>query len=199
MFLVTACNLPGAATPTPLVIEQNIAFTQVAQTIVAQLTISASTPTAELEDPTSDGEDVSGGEQMEPTSTDTIPPTTEVAITDTPSPTATEVGGGMPVISASIPTNCRFGPDPYWQVVGYLLVGDESIVHAKSPNSFWWYIENPDVPGDFCWVWSETTIVEGDVNSIPVRQPPATPTPTPSNTPTPTSTFTPSATEDAYP
>ncbi len=201
-LVLSSCNLPGAALTTPTVEyeleDRGPIFTQVAQTIVAELTLNAPPPTEEIEvigDPTS----LSDEDFLENTSTATIFPSIEGTIVETPSPAATGDGDNIPVISASIDTNCRFGPDPSWEVTGYLLVGDESTVHGKSPNGYWWYIENPDVQGDFCWVWTETTVVEGDIDSIPVRQPPATLTPTPTNTSTPTMTGTITPTEEVNP
>lgn len=201
-LMLSSCNLPGAASPTPNIVDEledrSPVFTQVAQTIVAELTLNAPPPTQGIKDvgnPTS----TSGEEFLETTSTGTIFPSIEETIVETPAPAATGDGDSMPVITASIDTNCRFGPDPSWEVTGYLLVGDESTVHAKSPNGYWWYIENPDVQGDFCWVWTETTVVEGDIDSIPVRQPPATLTPTPTNTLTPTLTSTITPTEEVNP
>lgn len=193
VFLVSACNLPNSlpATATLTAEDPNAVFTQVAMTVIAEMTLNAPTAT---ETPTEDsvsassGAEVGDGVEAQPSPTEDLP-------TDTPIPSITAEEDGEPMISASINTNCRYGPDPYWEIEGYLLVGEESVVHGKSPNSYWWYIENPSLAGDFCWVWSETTTVTGDLDGIKVVQPPSTPTPTPTNTLTPT----PTETVDVYP
>jgi len=62
-------------------------------------------------------------------------------------------------------------------VVGFLLVGDVMRVYGRTPDALWWYIQNPDDNNGKCWVWNETTIVTGQVNTIPIIAPSLTPTP----------------------
>jgi hypothetical protein len=84
-----------------------------------------------------------------------------------------------------VATNCRPGPGKVYEpVVGVLAVGQKATVHGRNSSGTWWYIENPGKPGTYCWVWGETTKVEGDTASLPVITPPPPP-PTATATPTP--------------
>lgn len=191
VLVLASCNLPNSQATNEK--PTDVLFTQAAQTVIVQLTISAAQTQAVFPSAT----------QKEQSPTEIIQPTeTTIAETPQPSETATEeiqptpsatptTESPYPVISASINTNCRSGADPSFEIVGYLLVGEPSFVHGQDPWGYWWYIENPNHPGKFCWVWRETTIVEGDTSKIPIKQPPPTYTPTPTNTPTLTFTPTP--------
>lgn len=200
LFLwLAGCNLPASE---GLSTEANdVLFTQAAETIIAQLTVNAP-PTVTPLPPFTETREAQD-QPVQPAPSDTPQPAepvqeaTEAEQDGAPSPTVEsaqeQAGEGLPTISATVNTNCRYGPAPVFKVEGYLLVGDESKVHGQDPWGYWWYIENPDKPGGFCWVWRETTVVEGDTSNIPVVQPPPTPTPTmtPSPTLTPTDTNTP--------
>jgi hypothetical protein len=81
---------------------------------------------------------------------------------------------GTVTISANIDTNCRTGPGADYPVVGYLVAGQQSTVFGKEASGNWWYIENPKKPAEYCWVWSETTVVTGDASGLPnLEAPPA--------------------------
>jgi hypothetical protein len=82
------------------------------------------------------------------------------------------------MITATINTNCRFGPSKYYQVVGYLLVGQWAQVFGRSVDGYWWYIQNPSHLNSYCWVWTQTTVVSGNVSNLPVIAPPPPPLPT---------------------
>ena len=78
-------------------------------------------------------------------------------------------------ISANVDTNCRLGPSTLYDIVGYLLAGRQSEVQGRNDAQTWWYIENPGKSGAYCWVWGQTTNVEGDVSLLPVIKPPPSP------------------------
>lgn len=86
---------------------------------------------------------------------------------------------GVVTILAHMDTNCREGPSPDYPRLGALLKGEGSIVHATNPPRSWWFIENPRVPGQLCWVWGETTEVIGDIDALEVIEPPPPPEPGP--------------------
>jgi hypothetical protein len=44
----------------------------------------------------------------------------------------------------------------------------ESTVHGRDDDENWWYIANPTNDDKYCWVWTKTTNVEGEVDSLPV-------------------------------
>jgi hypothetical protein len=183
--LLAGCNLTigqvGTATPNPL------DPTTIAQTVFAELTRNAP-PTATLD-----------------LSTPTLASTATPQVTSTPtlSPTATlTLTPSIPMISASVNTNCRAGPGVVYPVQGYLLIKDTNVqVVGRLSTNAWWVIQNPSKPGQVCWVWGQTTSVSGDINSLPVATPPPTPTPTstPTVTKTPTITNTPTITPTPTP
>ena len=155
-----ACYLP-AATPMP---DQNLLGTMVAQTVAAGQTLAAPsvTPIFIVTDtPTL-------------TFTPTLSPTP--TLTFTPVFTATPL---IPLISVSVPTNCRVGPGKVYERVGALLVGEVAEVVGRDPTGNYWYIRNPDVSGDFCWLWGEYATLTGNFAALPMFTPPPTPTPEP--------------------
>jgi hypothetical protein len=102
-----------------------------------------------------------------------IPTYTKPAPTYTqqPSPTAVSTSTVLPEIWADTNTNCRLGPSKVYKVDGYLLVGTTSYVYGRDSADDWWYIQNPTKDDRFCWVWSETTHVEGNPYLLPVITP----------------------------
>ncbi len=109
-----------------------------------------------------------------PTATHTKPAPT---YTQQPSPTAVFTSIVPPEIWADVNTNCRLGPSRLYKVDGYLLVGTTSNVYGRDSAEDWWYIQNPTKDDRFCWVWSETTHVEGDPYLLPVITPSPMPKP----------------------
>ena len=114
----------------------------------------------------------------------------------TPSPVPATATSSVPMVSVSINTNCRTGPGRSYDYRGALLVGETEEVVALSTLPNYWYITNPDEPGEFCYLWGRYATVVGDTQALPeftpLPSPTPTITPTPSNTPTPT--YTPSPT-----
>lgn len=89
----------------------------------------------------------------------------------------------IPQISVSVPTNCRVGPGRVYSRVGALLVGETAQVYGRDPTGRYWFIHNPDSPGNFCWLWGEYATVTGNFAVLPVFTPPPTPTFTPTPLP----------------
>ena len=67
------------------------------------------------------------------------------------------------------------GPAPEYPRLGFLLKDQQSTVVGRHAQNTWWYIENPKKPGEYCWVWGQTTQVTGDISSLPVITPPPPP------------------------
>jgi SH3-like domain-containing protein len=109
--------------------------------------------------------------QIPPTYTPIDQPTaTQIEIVVTPTPSS-----GVLEITANLTTNCRQGPSTDYDIVGYLETGQKSEVEGTNESQSWWYIKNLNIPGEYCWVWGETTNVNGDTSGLPVVQPPAPP------------------------
>jgi hypothetical protein len=165
LLALSSCNL-GAGTSTPTQLSPEVYYTQAAETFEAGFTMTAAAqPTATLT-------------PLPPTETPTLAPTSTPAVSAT---------SAFPMISASVGTNCRLGPSTvYDPPVGILMPGQKSEVRGRNNSGTWWYIANPGKEGQFCWVWGDTTTVEGDVTNLPVFTPPPPP-------PTATLTATPGA------
>jgi len=163
-----SCNMPGNSPPPATELDQDKLATEVAETVAARLLLTQTM-----------------GELVVKPS-DTVPPTIQAA-TDTPAPVITDTPAAtttlaVPVINASVDTNCRTGPSKlYAPPVGVLLVGQTAKVFGRHAQGTWWYIENTGRAGSFCWVWAETTSVDGDTSTLAVITPPPLP---------PTATFT---------
>jgi hypothetical protein len=70
--------------------------------------------------------------------------------------------------------NVRSGPNAaLYEIVGVLVVGQQVPALGKSPGGEWIQIAYPGVPGGVAWVWKDLVEVKG---SLPVVQPPPTPT-----------------------
>ena len=158
--------------------------TAAAQTVIADLTRNApqATLSATIE-ATSTSTFTPEPPTFTPTETLTLTPT----LTATPSLTFTPL---VPLISVSVPTNCRNGPGKVYDMVGALLVGVTAEVYGRDPTNNYWYIRNTDWGAEYCWIWGEYATLTGPFLLLPVFTPP--PTPTPTFTPSPTLSPTPS-------
>jgi hypothetical protein len=99
----------------------------------------------------------------------------------------------VPLISVSVPTNCRSGPGKVYDLVGALLVGEVAEIFGRESTNHYWYIRNPDSDPEFCWVWGKYATLTGPAVLMPLFTPPPTPTatltPLPTLTPTPSPAF----------
>jgi hypothetical protein len=75
--------------------------------------------------------------------------------------------------------NVRSGPSAKYDIVGVLIVGQTVPARGRTPGGDWIQIFYPGVPGSTGWVYSPLVSISG---SIPIVEPP--PTPTPRTTPT---------------
>jgi len=161
MVAALACSTPSFATPDPGFIN-----TSVAQTFVA------------IQVQTQPGIPVTGPENTA-TPTFTASPTLTPTITLTPTPIFT-VTPSVPLISVSVPTNCRVGPGKAYDLAGALLVGEFTEIYGRDLAGNYWYVRNPDNKNDFCWLWGEYATLAGNISALPIFTPPPTPTPVPS-------------------
>ncbi len=159
-----ACYSPTVISPTP---DPNLVNTLVAQTIAAVQTQTGEPiiPNTGLGTPTF-------------TTTPELP-TASPTVTLSPTPIFTSTPL-IPLISVSVPTNCRVGPGKVYDRVGALLVGETAEVVGRDPTGNYWLIRNPDVANDFCWLWGEYATLTGNYAVLPMMTPPPTPTPSPS-------------------
>ena len=70
------------------------------------------------------------------------------------------------------PVNCRSGPSTSYTVIGELKLGRQAEMIGRNLDSTWWYVKNPSDPSTFCWLAADFTDTEGNVESLPVVNPP---------------------------
>lgn len=181
LFAAYACDLSSVN-----LTGQNSVATSLAQTLSVILTASQPAVTLAPSVVSQTETITSTAEAPSSTSIPTLTPT--LTLTPSLTPTAIPIYTPTPVvptISVSVPTNCREGPGLPYKIVGALLVGEMAQVLAVDPTRSFWYIPNPDVPGDYCWVWGRYATISGPTFMLPVYTPPPTPSPTITATPAP--------------
>lgn len=120
------------------------------------------------------------------TETSTPPPTSTWTPTATRTPTRTPTATQLPgiVVKAVKNLNCRRGTTTQFGTLHILMEGETANVTAVNPSHTWAYLEIPEM-NLYCWAWrGGLEDSRGSADDAPVRDDPATPTPT----------FTPSAT-----
>jgi hypothetical protein len=161
VFALLACDLPFSVATQ----AENLSATETMQVLATQVAGTLQ-PQSDSEEETTSGADSaeaeSPAEGVTPTPTITLTPTL-----------------GPPIVHVSVDTNCRFGPGSVYEYLGALLVGEETVVTGKLADESFWYIENPDLPPPYCWIWGAYAQVEGDTSDLPILTPPPTPTATP--------------------
>ncbi|NMC47034.1 MAG: SH3 domain-containing protein [Chloroflexi bacterium] len=80
--------------------------------------------------------------------------------------------------------NVRSGPGYFYDQVGVLLAGQEVPVLGRSAGGDWVLIEYPGIPEGSGWVYS--ALVTLSAGTIPIVEPPSTPTPETTETINPT-------------
>lgn len=166
---ISACVMPTISFVDPSAQATSVALTVLAMVAETQQGSPSQPPTATstLESPTP---------TLTPSQTATLTLTATPFVFSTVTPM-------VPMISVTVPTNCRTGPGKVYRIVGALLVGETAQVYARDPTGDYWYIANPDSPGNYCWVWGGYATLWGPTSSLPIYTP--RPTPKPTFTPTP--------------
>ena len=94
--------------------------------------------------------------------------------------TGTPPGALVTVLMEQETVNVRSGPSSYdYPIIGVLIAGQQVPALGRTPGGDWIQIVYPGAPGGVAWVWSALIKVEG---TLPMVEPP--PTPTPQTTPT---------------
>lgn len=71
--------------------------------------------------------------------------------------------------------NVRSGPATYYDKVGVLLAGQQAPAKGRTPGGDWILIEYPGVQGGVAWVYAP--LVNISTGTLPIVEPPPTPTP----------------------
>lgn len=180
-ILLTSCTLVPTALPTAgpgaaaTYAARTLSAQAPARTLAAQQTIdqlsNQAQQTAEMltrQAPLSTITPLPTRPTATPMPTNTIPGPLFSATPSPAEPTLLPTSAGVASLIALTATNCRSGPGKLYPVVGYLSANQVATVFGRNENSTWWYIANPDKPGEFCWVNAETTEISGDTAGVPV-------------------------------
>jgi hypothetical protein len=82
-----------------------------------------------------------------------------------------------PMILVPDQVNVRTGPGVEYDQVGVMISGQRAPVVGRSPGGNWLQIRYPGVPGDLAWVFTALVRLEPPGATLPIVEPPATPTP----------------------
>lgn len=91
---------------------------------------------------------------------------------DSPTITATSTPSTILASPRDQPVNCRFGPGTSYAVAGALNIGRQAEIIGKNVESSWWYVRNPSNPATSCWLAASATDTVGNVEALPVVNPP---------------------------
>ena len=94
-------------------------------------------------------------------------------------PTVTSTSSGpMAVVMPAGETqaNLRAGPGPLYDKVGILLLGQSAPARGRSPGGEWVLIDYPGAPGGQAWIYAPLVEIR-PLTTLPIVEPPPTPTP----------------------
>lgn len=128
------------------------------------------------------------GDQTAETPPASPPPTLAVPITSESTPTPVPIETLLAIDTATIaptptsslllaspknqPVNCRFGPGTQYGIAGALNLGRQAEMIGRNEDSSWWYVRNPSDPSTLCWLSAGVTDTVGNVDALPVVEPP---------------------------
>jgi hypothetical protein len=176
LALLAGCNFPIFG-PAPSVLDPDGMKTAAVETLQAlsqERTQQAPPPTS----PPSPTSAPTATFALAPTSGE--PPITATEATLIPSLTPLASPSPIPISTSGFvllriigleATNCRTGPGPLYEIVGYLNKDQEATAYGRNDASTWWYITHPTRDGEFCWVWAQTTEVIGETANLEIITP----------------------------
>lgn len=82
-----------------------------------------------------------------------------------------------PTILVPDQVNVRTGPGVGYDQVGVMISGQRAPVVGRSPGGDWLQIRYPGVPGSLAWVFTPLVRLEPPGATLPIVEPPPTPTP----------------------
>ncbi len=106
-------------------------------------------------------------------------PSGQIPTVSIPTVTSSPMGAFITVTMDQDQINVRGGPGMDYPIVGVLIAGQQAPALGRSVGGQWIQIVYPGGPGGVAWVYAPLVIPSG---SLPIVEPP--PTPTPRTTPT---------------
>jgi hypothetical protein len=166
VLILPACAALGSGSRARL-IETGVAGTlqaqaDLAETVAVQVEQTVAALAADLT-----RAPVGTSEPQPPAATSTA---SAAAATSTPQPV---------ILSLNANTHCRSGPSGAYDLVGTYLAGQTVEASARSTVEDYWYVPNPEQPGEFCWLWDQYATISGDGSILPAYTPLPSPTPGP--------------------
>lgn len=108
-----------------------------------------------------------------PTPAVTTPDPTQTRVTPrTPLATFTVTPSFLVAFPKAQTVNCRAGPGTAFTVIGELKPGRQAEIIGKNIDVTWWYVKNPSDPSTHCWLSADFVLTEGNVDVLPVVNPP---------------------------
>src|SRR5215510_3653356 len=104
--------------------------------------------------------------------TPTLVPIDTLLAIDTPTIMPTSTPSLLLASPKDQPVNCRFGPGTQYAIAGALNPGRQAEMIGKNEDSSWWYVKNPSDPSTLCWLAASVIDTVGNVESLPVVEPP---------------------------
>ena len=94
--------------------------------------------------------------------------------TETPLPTPTSTPDAPIALPKNQGVNCRSGPGQEWEVVSTIPSGTITEIKGRTVDTSWWYVSDPmkTINDSFCWVAYEVVDTAGNLNIIPIVEPP---------------------------
>jgi hypothetical protein len=161
-LVLAACSSPSPA-PTTEEPTQVVQPTQALPTTVPPTSTPAATATLP---PTST-----------PLPTKASTPTQPPSATETPTPATTPVNtppsvSGSPTALINENTNCRTGPSADYGLVVTFLSGESAKIVSQTTDDSYVLVEDPNNPGQTCWLFTQYVTISGNLASLPVATPP---------------------------
>jgi hypothetical protein len=121
--------------------------------------------------------------------TNTPAPTATQLPTSTPLPTEPPAATATPTIVATLAntptlvptgqtavinenTNCRSGPSANYDLIVTFMSGDTAKIVSRTNVDGYILVEDPNHPGQSCWLWTQYVTINGDLSSLPVATAP---------------------------
>lgn len=100
------------------------------------------------------------------------PPTFTPTPIDTATATTVPTPSTPQVTAGSLGVYCRLGPDTTWAQTGAVGRNQTAQIQGRNNDSSWWYVSDPNNPGNFCWVSAAVVTTAGNLSGVPIIPPP---------------------------
>lgn len=99
-------------------------------------------------------------------------PTLTPTPTETPLPTPTSTPDAPMAWPKGLGVNCRYGPGKEWEAVSSLPAETRTEIKGRTVDTTWWYVSDPLNLDGLCWVAYDVVDTAGDLNTVPLVEPP---------------------------